>query len=105
VILRAVRVQAFVRPSQLIATADGVYAGRHRDNRIGTTNSRIGYRHPGPGGGAVTAAFADGHAAVITAQDFPRGLGGSNTIEQVRAENLNGKPSVYANPEKFLGAP
>ncbi|MFN9991797.1 MAG: type II secretion system protein [Phycisphaerales bacterium] len=99
------RATAFVRPYQLITTADGVYAGRHRDNRINTPNSRIGYRHPGTGGGAVNAAFADGHVEIINAQNFPRGLGGSNTLEQVRRENLNGKPTIYANPEKTLGVP
>jgi prepilin-type N-terminal cleavage/methylation domain-containing protein/prepilin-type processing-associated H-X9-DG protein len=99
------RATAFVRPYQLITTADGVYAGRHRDNRINTPNSRIGYRHPGTGGGAVNAAFADGHVEVISAQNFPRSLGGSNTLQQVRDENLNGKPTVYANPEKTLGVP
>lgn len=99
------RATAFVRPHQLITTADGIYAGRHRDNRINSPNSRIGYRHAGPGGGAVNAAFADGHVENVNAQNFPRGLGGSNTIEQVRAENLGGKATIYANPERTLGVP
>lgn len=94
-------VRAFVRPVQLIAMADGVYAGRQRDNQAGMTNSRIGYRHPGRWG-AANAAFADGHVSPLGGKEFPRSLGGSNTPEEIRAENLNGKPSVYANPERTL---
>ena len=94
---------AYVRPDTLIATADGVFAGRQRTNKIGTTNSRIGYRHAGSGGGAVNAAFADGHVRLVSADDFPRGLGAGNDPAVVRAENTGGRPTVYANPEKALG--
>ncbi len=94
---------AFVRPSHLIALADGVYSGRQRDNRIGRTNSRIGYRHPGAGGGAANAVFADGHCAPIAAPDFPRSLGGGNNPDEVREENTHGRPTVYADPERTLG--
>jgi prepilin-type processing-associated H-X9-DG protein/prepilin-type N-terminal cleavage/methylation domain-containing protein len=100
-VIRPTKLAAFARPTQLIALADGLYAGRQRDNQIGTTNSRIGYRHPGAFGIANTA-FADGHVATLGGRDFPRGLGGSNPPEDVRSENANGKPSVYANPEKTL---
>ncbi len=103
------KLTAFVRPYQLIALADGVYAGRQRDTRFGNANSRIGYRHPGlrseKTGGLANAAFADGHAAGIDSKDFPRGLGGTNDPAEVREENAHGKPSLYANPEKALGAP
>jgi prepilin-type N-terminal cleavage/methylation domain-containing protein/prepilin-type processing-associated H-X9-DG protein len=99
---KATRLAAIVRPSQLIALADGLYAGRQRDNQINTPNSRIGYRHPGSIPSA-NAAFADGHVQLLTGTAFPRGLGGTNDPAQVRAENANGKPSVYANPEKRLG--
>ena len=94
---------AFVRPHELIAIADGLYTGRHRDSRQNAPNGRIGYRH----GNADTAntAFADGHVKSIKGSEFPRGAGGPNTIEDVRADNSNGKPSVYAHPERFLGAP
>ncbi len=44
---------------RLIVLADGVYAGRQRDNRIGVENSRIGYRHPNK---MANVCFADGHA-------------------------------------------
>lgn len=100
--IRPTRIGAFVRPDQLITVADGVYAGRQRDNQIGMTNSRIGFRHPGKGGGAAATAFADGHVAFIGGKDFPRALGGTNLPAEVRAENLNGKATVYANPEKAL---
>lgn len=104
-ILTHTRLSTFVRPYQLIATADGVYAGRHRDNKLGTVNSRIGYRHPGRGGGSVNAAFADGHAGPIDAIEFPRGLGGGNDPAIVRNENLDSRVSLYANPEAALAAP
>lgn len=104
------KLSAFVRPHTLVAVADGVYAGRQRDNRIGTTNCRIGYRHPGTNAGSgdkfngsANAAFADGHVAIIDGHKFPRALGGSNIPKEVIDENSNGQPTVYANPEKALG--
>lgn len=97
------KISAFVRPSTLIALADGVYAGRQRDARQGSTNCRIGYRHPG-GKGSANAVFADGHVGSIEGSRFPRALGGTNDPDQVRAENSYGKPTVYANPEKSLGS-
>jgi prepilin-type N-terminal cleavage/methylation domain-containing protein/prepilin-type processing-associated H-X9-DG protein len=99
--IRQTTLAAFARPSQLIALADGLYTGRQRDNQLGTTNSRIGYRHPGRSGTANTA-FADGHVAPIGGKDFPRALGGTNDPAEVRAENANAKPSVYADPERAL---
>jgi prepilin-type N-terminal cleavage/methylation domain-containing protein/prepilin-type processing-associated H-X9-DG protein len=100
--VKQTKLNAFVRPHQLIALADGVYAGRQRDNQFGMANSRVGYRHPGRWGSASTA-FADGHCGPIGGKEFPRALGGTNTPAEVKAENWNGKPSVYANPEKVLG--
>ncbi len=102
-IARQMKISSFVRPDQLIGAADGVYAGRQRDNKIGTPNSRIGYRHPGPGGGSANVAFSDGHGAPLDALNFPRGWGGGNDPEVVRAENLHGRASVFAHPEKVLG--
>lgn len=101
VYIRQTKLSAFVRPTQLIAVADGLYAGRQRDNQVGMTNSRIGFRHSGTDG-VANAAFADGHVAGLNGKKFPRALGGSNNPDEVRAENANGKPSVYANPEKTL---
>jgi prepilin-type N-terminal cleavage/methylation domain-containing protein/prepilin-type processing-associated H-X9-DG protein len=100
--MRLTSLNAFVRPDQLIAVADGLYAGRQRDNRLGTANCRIGFRHPGKPA-AANAAFADGHVASIGGREFPRGLGGSNVLTDIRADNAHGRPSVYANPERTLG--
>lgn len=100
--VRQTSLKAFVRPYQLIALADGVYAGRQRDNQVGMANSRIGYRHPGKNGVANTA-FADGHVKGIGGKEFPRALGGSNPVAEVVAENTGERPSVYANPERALG--
>lgn len=102
--IRPTRVSAFAQPSRLIALADGVYAGRQRDNRLGVTNSRIGYRHPGTPAGA-NVAFADGHAGVLGGREFPRGTGPANPIAEVREENTNGRPTVYADPDKAIPAP
>ncbi len=98
VILDYTKLSAFVRPHELIAVADGLYAGRHRDNRIGTPNCRIGYRH----GTSANAGFVDGHVRNISGYEFPRGTGGANSLADVRADNFNGKPTVYANPERSL---
>lgn len=97
--IKLTRYSAFRRPSSLIATADGLYAGRQRDNKVGTENSRIGYRHTGAGGGAANVAFADGHASVVAARDFPRGFNNATNFDAVREENSYGKPTVYADPE------
>lgn len=101
--MRQMRVKAFTRPTSLIALADGLYAGRQRDNQIGMINSRIGYRHPGSGVNAANIAFADGHTGTLGGKEFPRGLGGTNVPADIRAENGNTKPTVYANPERTLG--
>lgn len=96
------KLSAFLRPGQLIAVADGLYAGRQRDGQVGLTNSRIGFRHPGKQG-AANAAFADGHVASLGGKEFPRGLGGANDPAEVREENSHGNATIYANPEKALG--
>ncbi len=95
------RSSAFLRPETLIAAADGVYAGRQRDNRIGSTNCRIGYRHPGMEG-VANCVFADGHVAGIRGSVFPRAVGGSVRLKDVQAENRHGEPTVYADPERAL---
>jgi prepilin-type processing-associated H-X9-DG protein len=77
-----------------------VYAGRQRDNRLGTLNSRIGYRHPN---NTANVAFADGHVETLTSPQFPRAAGGTITISQAMEDNAPENPSVYANPERALG--
>lgn len=100
--IKATKMSAFVRPDTLIAAADGVYAGRQRDNRIGSTNCRIGYRHPG-GKGTSNTVFADGHVKGIEGTKYPRALGGSKAPAVIAEENKHGEPTVYANPERALG--
>ncbi len=99
--MRHNRMSTFQRPHTLVAAADGVYSGRQRDNRQGTANCRIGYRHPG-GKGSSNAVFADGHVAPILGSVFPRALGGTNDPIEVWNENRNGQPTVYGNPERWL---
>jgi len=99
--IRYSRLASFIRPSTLVALADGVYAGRQRANRYGTQYCRIGYRHPGGIGIAMTA-FGDGHVQPLEGTVFPRAATGKSDIEEVRQENLNGQPTVYANPERSL---
>lgn len=101
--IKQTRLSAFVRPSSLVSLADGLYAGRQRDNRAGATNCRIGFRHEKSDGGSANAAFADGHVAPLSGRAFPRALGGSNNAKQVREENIYGAPTVYANPDRVFG--
>ncbi len=97
--MKALRLDAKVSyPSQLIGFADGVYAGKQAQNRINVTDSRIGYRHPGKSTNAANVAFADGHAASITGDVFPRG--------GQAADNTDASlPTLYANPKNFFGVP
>lgn len=98
--MRYTKTSRFKLPSQLITLADGVYAGRQSVTRSGMANSRIGYRHPKT---TTNVAFADGHAATLRSDQFPRALGGGNAVEDVRADNLGSAPTLYANPTKALG--
>jgi prepilin-type processing-associated H-X9-DG protein/prepilin-type N-terminal cleavage/methylation domain-containing protein len=90
----------FRRPGALIVLADGVYTGRQTATRIGVTNSRIGYRHPNQ---MANVCFADGHAASIKGDRFPRGFGTGVSMAEAQADNFPGTPTVYANPEPTLG--
>jgi prepilin-type processing-associated H-X9-DG protein/prepilin-type N-terminal cleavage/methylation domain-containing protein len=95
------------RPSNLVALADGVYAGKQGSNQIFVKDSRIGYRHP-VGGGSANVAFADGHAETISGRKFPRAKGATApyspagsatpTVAEIRAENMSG-PTIYAKPD------
>ena len=92
--IRPTRSCAFTRPAALIALADGVYAGKQAQNRIGTKDSRIGYRHPG-GVGSANVTFADGHAGRIRGDIFPQG--------GVKDDNVGSAYTLYAKPEAFFG--
>ena len=99
VYVRNTHAGTFSRPSSLIVLADGIYAGRQRDNRIGMTNCRIGYRHRGKVG-SCNVVLAGGHAASVQGDKMPRSLGGSNVASEVFDENTQGSFTVYANPWK-----
>lgn len=100
--IRNTKAAIFARPAELVAVADGLYAGRQRDARFGTPNSRIGYRHPG-GVGTANTAFADGHAAPIEGTRFPRAARDLlNPKSAVIEENKRSEPTVYANPARAL---
>ena len=92
----------FRKPSRLIVLADGVYAGRQSDSRIGTTNSRVGYRHPKQ---MANVCFADGHAEPIAGDKFPRANGTTVTLADARNDNYGENPTVFANADRALGGP
>ncbi|MBK8915874.1 MAG: type II secretion system protein [Phycisphaerales bacterium] len=101
--LRANRLGDITRPSATIALADGLYAGNQEGPRPGDRDLRIGYRHL-RGAAATNVAFADGHVSMLRGDAFPRDLGGAVPNGQVREENLGGRPTCYADPEKWLSA-
>jgi prepilin-type processing-associated H-X9-DG protein len=89
------------RCSEFITASDGVYMGRQSVTRIGDTNSRIGYRHPGIGrqDGMANVAFADGHVEPIVGNKFPRSISSSDSpalLLEKKGENLSG-PTVYSD--------
>lgn len=93
-VIRPTRTSAFRHPSALIVLADGVYAGKQGQNRIGVKDSRIGYRHSG-GVGSASVNFADGHVSRIRGDIFPRG--------GVKEDNVGSDSTVYADAETFFG--
>jgi prepilin-type processing-associated H-X9-DG protein len=94
------------QPSRFIVTSDGIYMGRQAVTRMGDTNSRIGYRHPGtkPASATANVAFADGHVEPIQSDRFPRALSSGDPpdlVEEKKQENLCG-PTVYTDPAKVF---
>jgi prepilin-type N-terminal cleavage/methylation domain-containing protein/prepilin-type processing-associated H-X9-DG protein len=107
--LRLHKTSSIKHSAHLIVAADGVYMGRQSVDEAGMTNSRVGFRHPGPKGrdSVANAVFADGHAESISTQDFPCQFaltssyttnGGKTTLAQQETLNLSGN-TVYADPE------
>lgn len=94
-----------VRSSDVVALADGVFAGRQSSSRqvyaqianplTGFTN-RIAYRHPGINGSnsATNVCFADGHVERFGYANFPVPVSASFTHDQNQAL-VNG-PTIYA---------
>ncbi len=91
--IRPTRAVAFRRTSNLIAVADGVYAGQQSATRIGESKHRVAYRHPN---NAANVLFADGHVDQISNNNFPHSAGGSISLDQARAEN-GGSYTLYAD--------
>ncbi|MCL2700888.1 MAG: prepilin-type N-terminal cleavage/methylation domain-containing protein [Phycisphaerae bacterium] len=90
--IRNTSASAFVHPARLIALADGVYAGRHRNSRPTDPSNRVGWRHLGRS--AANVVLADGHCDTVRGDDFPLG----DSWEQ----NTTGPYTVYADPWKSL---
>lgn len=88
----------FVRPSQLIALSDGLYAGKQECVRLGVKNLRIGYRHGK--GDTANVAFADGHVSPVPTDKFPRSK--KVSLEAAHADNLGSGPTLYSDPERYL---
>jgi prepilin-type N-terminal cleavage/methylation domain-containing protein/prepilin-type processing-associated H-X9-DG protein len=100
--------------SRLIVAADGVYMGRQTVDQLGMTNSRIGFRHPGPNGRQTVsnAVFADGHAEALVTTEFPCSFSttanytsnkGTTTLARQREINMN-RATVYADPIAAMAA-
>ncbi|MCL2640601.1 MAG: type II secretion system GspH family protein [Phycisphaerales bacterium] len=89
--MRLTRWTVFTRPSNMIALADGLYAGKQGNNRLngvdGVRDSRVGFRHTK--GQYANVAFADGHAEAIKYDQFPR---------TAKSENM-GQYTVFADPD------
>ena len=90
--IRNTNSSAFRSPSQLIALADGVYAGRHSNSSLTDPKNRIGWRHGNRT--AANVALADGHCDTIRGPNFPRGGD--------EPSNVSGPYTVYADPWKFF---
>ncbi len=90
---------SFKFPPRLIAAADGLYAGKQKQNQLGQSDCRIGYRHSSS---APTAnvVFADGHVDAIEGSRFRRAKGASD-LAKIQRENA-GPGTIYADPDKSL---
>ncbi|MDB5325206.1 MAG: hypothetical protein JWM57_775 [Phycisphaerales bacterium] len=101
------RITNMRRPTQTIVLADGIYAGRQGDIKItDTANCRIGYRHKSGGRPAANIAYADGHAGMLTTDEFPYAWDVQNDALRSKAslvaQNTGNSPTCYANPEAVL---
>jgi prepilin-type N-terminal cleavage/methylation domain-containing protein/prepilin-type processing-associated H-X9-DG protein len=101
-IMRANRFADFARPAQLIGLADGFYTGNQEATRPTEPRRRIGYRHRSGGVASANVAFADGHAARLRGERFPRKYDEDITLEDARADNLGDGPTLYADPQRDL---
>ncbi len=95
--IRPTRLSAFKRPANLIAVADGVYAGQQGATHIGENKRRIGYRHRGP---TANVLLADGHVDSILSDKFPHAISTSIPLAQALVEN--NPYSLYADSDYWL---
>ena len=101
-LMRPTRGSAFKEPGRMIVLADGIYAGQQKNSRLGNTNRRVGYRHPGNQGRSVTnVAFADGHAGAIESSQFPLAQGSTVATDAVVRNSNYGQYTIYANPDNI----
>lgn len=100
------------RPAQLIALADGVYAGKHASNRLNTKDNRVGFRHVINNKPSANVLFADGHVGDIAGDQFPLPKGTTsymtvtNTTVTVDANQLRANHmtvgTIYANADRIF---
>lgn len=98
--MKACNVNTIRQPNRLVTLADGLYAGKHGSNRLGSTDCRIGYRHRHDGAEAANTAFADGSVEFVRGDLFPRAPGGGVTAATVRQEQSGG-PTIYADMQRL----
>ena len=88
--IRPTNAAVFVNPASLLVLADGIYAGRQSQARLGDQYHRIGYRHWSQGSQNITnVAFADGHVGTYNSSVMP---------EAKTTAAYSGDPTYYANP-------
>jgi len=93
-VMRLTKWTAFTRPSNMIALADGLYAGKQGNNRLngidGVKDSRVGFRHTKKQ--YANAAFADGHVEAIKYDQFPRSAKSENVGPYTVFADVDSRP-------------
>jgi prepilin-type processing-associated H-X9-DG protein len=103
-------------PTTLIVLADGIYAGRQGDTKyadfnpvLSSNNERIGYRHRRGGKPSANVAYADGHAGLLTTDEFPYGYDIQHKDVRprslLRSQYVPTDPTLYADPRYVLNLP
>jgi prepilin-type N-terminal cleavage/methylation domain-containing protein/prepilin-type processing-associated H-X9-DG protein len=110
--LRQHKMTDLIRSSDVVAFADGLYAGRQSSSRqvysqianpLTGFTSRIAYRHPGIGGSntASNVCFADGHVERFGVTNFPVPINTTTYTHDQNSALVNG-PTIYGNPTGIL---
>ncbi len=107
-VMKMCKVNQLRRPSELIAIADGLYAGKHSANSINPDGSqkpdcRVGFRHIVNNKLSANVLFADGHVAAIAGDRFPvpYGTAGVDPI-QLKADHFGGVGTIYADASRVF---